>query len=508
MGDRTPFRRSGRTEVSMADVSGPRDLRRLGRRFALGLGLGVGFWLSAGLGLSPKLVNSPVVGAGGPTESPKAPRGDNPRRTQTVDVVERAGAAVVSLITERVLDPVQKPVFQTPGSVPARENRSTVLGSGLIISSDGYVVTNHHVVARGSRIVIRLGDGTEYPGELVHWDKLSDVALLRIRDRLPGPLPSLALGRSDDLLVGEPAIALGNPFGLGITVTTGVVSATRRPFFESGRLLHRELIQTDAPINPGNSGGPLLNALGEVIGINAGLIAQGQGLGFAIPSDRVRDILTGLLDFRTERMIHLGIPSDQLETVSKESAPSGTGTRPRAASFGVRIGSLTAGGPAEVGGLRSGDIVRQIEDREIADLFDFNFALYRRRVGEQVWFSVLRGGRSLRVRVTLGRNEDITWRRLGILARDVTEDLGARLELEPDRWYGVYVLEVDPEGPAAQVMVRPGDLIWVLGDYQINGLESLRSHLTDRFPEDELVALFLWRSETNNQLQGSIRLRP
>src|SRR5579885_16257 len=224
------------------------------------------------------------------------------RRTPVVIAVQRAANAVVNLSTERTVE-IQPfvftdPLFQQffgqfldPRLLEPRKAKQISLGSGVIVSPEGLVLTNRHVILRLAEIRIQIVDGRTFKGRLVSVSDKDDLALIRVS--APQPLPSVALGESDDLMIGETAIAIGNPFGLAHTVTVGVVSALHRGLREPG---YTDLIQTDAAINPGNSGGPLLNIVGEAIGINTAIYAQGQGIGFAIPIERARQFIKAYSD--------------------------------------------------------------------------------------------------------------------------------------------------------------------------------------------------------------------
>jgi len=230
---------------------------------------------------------------------PGAPETDPARRSRVVEAVERARPAIVNISTEQVV--VQRPMQIDPffdeffrdffDSRPRRSTR-TSLGSGVIVRSDGTILTNEHVILRGGRIHVTLADGREFEAKLVGRDPEADLAVLHID--AGRTLPYIALGASDDLMIGETVIAIGNPFGLSHTVTTGVVSATKRTLQTGGRT-YPDFIQTDASINPGNSGGPLLNILGELIGINTAIYGNAHGIGFAIPVDRARRVLDSLV---------------------------------------------------------------------------------------------------------------------------------------------------------------------------------------------------------------------
>lgn len=419
--------------------------------------------------------------------------GVDPRRvTPVVRVAQKAGPSVVSITTERVSERVVPPLFRVPGEDHIVADEKMILGSGLIFDPEGYVVTNYHVVNQASRITVHLIDGSQLPAELVNWDEEVDLAVIRIQTETGRPFPWLPVGRSDDLLAGEPVVALGNPFGLGTSVTTGVVSAKSRPVLYEGKEIYKDLIQTDVLINPGNSGGPLLNIVGTVIGINTGIIAEGQGIGFAIPADRVRESLSRLLDFRSEKMIRIGIESRNF-AARKEG--------------GLLVLRLDSSGPCGKAGMLAGDVIHAVGTHPVRDVFDFNFALFKKSVGEKISLEVRRKGLDRKFNIDLARVEDLLWERLGIAARQLTEDLAARIEVPIRLRYGVYVTEVDPTGPCQKLGVRPGDLIYVLGQHQVNGVESLRSLLETRLLPGPLLNVFLWRAETMEELQGQTRLR-
>ena len=192
------------------------------------------------------------------------------------------------------------------------------LGSGVIIDEEGYIVTNEHVVSRASKIKVRLSDGKDFEATMISSDPVSDIAVLKINS--PTPLPYVKMGTSKDLMIGETVVALGNPFGLENSVTTGVVSAKNRTVTfntEYGEIKYDGLIQTDALINPGNSGGPLVNIDGELIGINAAIVNQAQGIGFAIPVDKVRQALVKLFNFRELNKVWLGAQVEEQDDTSK-----------------------------------------------------------------------------------------------------------------------------------------------------------------------------------------------
>ncbi|MGH7905749.1 MAG: S1C family serine protease [Candidatus Binataceae bacterium] len=246
------------------------------------------------------------------------------RRTPVVIAIQNAAPAVVNISTERTImvQPFvfQDPFFQqffgqfvNPHAFRPQKETQTSLGSGMIISNDGLILTNHHVIQRLAKIKVQLADGRTFDGKIAAISNVADLALLKVRT--DKPLPIVTLGESKDLMIGEPAIAIGNPFGLSHTVTVGVVSALHRKMRASG---YTNLIQTDAAINPGNSGGPLLDILGKVIGINSAIYAEGQGIGFAIPVDKARQFIQQY-------------EKQQSESASTVMAPDTRGSRETAA---------------------------------------------------------------------------------------------------------------------------------------------------------------------------------
>ena len=288
------------------------------------------------------------------------------RRTPTVRVVEKVGPAVVNLTTERIVQnpfarpPLRDPVFQRyfdQFMAPHRSRTVQSLGSGVLIDENGHVLTNEHVIARASAIQASLADGREFEAILVGADPTNDIAVLRIQT--DEQLPWIPLGRADDLLVGEPVIAIGNPHGLSNTVTTGVISAIDRSLGVAGDRLHG-LIQTDASINPGNSGGPLLNAEGSPIGINTAVYG-GQGIGFAIPIDTARRVVDELLEHGEVVPVWLGLQFQNLDPSLREvmRLPEGLS--------GALVSGVRRDSPAGEAGIQRGDIITTFENRPLKE---------------------------------------------------------------------------------------------------------------------------------------------
>ncbi|HMU81033.1 MAG TPA: trypsin-like peptidase domain-containing protein, partial [Microthrixaceae bacterium] len=258
----------------------------------------------------------------------------DPRRTPIVEAVERATPAVVTIL-----------VRGSGGSLfGVQRGPSESEGSGVIVGSDGVIVTNAHVVEAADTITVHLTDGRTFPGTVVAADRSIDLAVVRVSGA--SGLPTLPLGNSDDLLLGEPAIAIGNPYGLGLTVSTGVVASTGRDVDAPGGG-KQTYIQTDAAINPGNSGGALVNARGELIGINTFVHSAGEGIGFAIPVNRARKITGDLLIYGAVQLPWLGV--DLMDrSATRTAAPT------------VAVARVYEGGPSQRSGLRVGDTVVEV----------------------------------------------------------------------------------------------------------------------------------------------------
>jgi serine protease Do len=313
-----------------------------------------------------------------------------------VDLAKAARPAVVNVSTQaHVTDPRAEFFRRFFEGGPPGSPRSS-LGSGFIISPDGYVVTNNHVVASGGDIVVRLSRGTEHAARVVGTDPPTDLALLKIDT---STLPVLPLGDSDRLQVGEPVMAIGNPFGLDQTVTTGIVSAKER-FIGSGP--YDEFVQTDASINPGNSGGPLLDSRGAVVGINSAIFSQSGGsigIGFAIPINLAKTVLLQLRDRGTVVRGYLGVA---VRPVTPEIAES-AGLKEQK---GVVIENVVEGSPAAKAGVQKGDVIVAVNDQAIAAPQELTRRIVGTAPGTRVQISILRKGKPLQLPVELGQLPD------------------------------------------------------------------------------------------------------
>jgi len=290
--------------------------------------------------------------------------------------------------------PDMPPLFEEFfGGQQSRRDRS--LGSGFIISQDGYIATNHHVVREAESIRVKLSNDKVYDAKVVGGDSKTDIAVIKIDAT---NLPTAVLGDSDRLEVGQWAIAIGNPFGLERSMTVGVISATGRS--NVGIETIENFIQTDASINPGNSGGPLLNIHGEVVGINTAIVAAGQGIGFAIPTNMARPIISQLVDKGTVTRAWLGV---SIKPLTEESARSFGLAKPA----GALIAELYGNGPAEKGGIRTGDVIVRYGGTEVRDPSHLQQLVAASKVGAPARITVLRNGRKVELTVTTGNADSV-----------------------------------------------------------------------------------------------------
>jgi serine protease Do len=333
------------------------------------------------------------------------------RRTAITTAVEQVAPAVVSVQTETV-ERVPADYFEMMFGGRSGQRARAGIGSGFIVRGDGVIVTNAHVVSGASRIVVALRDGTTYPATLVGEDEQNDLAVLRIE---ASGLPVARVGTSSDLLVGEWSIAIGNPFGfvLGNTepsVSVGVISAMGRNITarSEGSGVYLDMIQTDAAINPGNSGGPLVNAMGDVIGVNSSIYSPSGGsvgLGFAIPIDRTMRIVDDLLTHGRVRQPWVGV---QLQLSEVSSARDAVRSVPL-------VGRVVPGSPAERAGVRSGDVLLRAGAKAIRNPFDWEARLLELRVGDTLPLTVRRGDREVLLRLTVADVPEVSAPRVTVL---------------------------------------------------------------------------------------------
>jgi serine protease Do len=334
------------------------------------------------------------------------------RRTAITDAVQKVAPSVVTVQTEVVQRVAASPADFFFGTQSGQQVQAGI-GSGFIIREDGVIVTNAHVVSGATKISVALRDGTSYPAKLVGIDDQNDLAVLKIDAK---KLPVATLGTSRDLLIGEWAIAIGNPFGfiLGNTepsVTAGVISATGRNLTArgEGQGVYVDMIQTDAAINPGNSGGPLVNALGEVVGVNSSIYSPSGGsvgLGFAIPIDRVKRVTDDLLIHGKVRKPWIGV---------KMEYPQQTSLSRDALNAGAPIREVVPGSPAADAGLQAGDVLLRASDRVLHNAYDWDAELLELHVDDVVPLVLRRSGRELQLRVKVADFPEVNAQRVSVL---------------------------------------------------------------------------------------------
>ena len=370
------------------------------------------------------------------------------------------------------------------GDMPRRQFKQKSLGSGFIINKEGYILTNYHVAEDVDEIKVTLANKKEFEAKVVGKDKKTDIALIKIDSW--NDLPVVSLGDSDKLQVGEWVLAIGNPFGLEHTVTSGIISATGRVI---GSGPYDDYIQTDASINPGNSGGPLFNLKGEVIGINTAIIPEGQGIGFAIPINMVKDILEDLKESGEVTRGWLGLIIQQ---VTPGLAKSFGLEEPR----GALISEVIPDSPADKAGLKQGDVVLSFNGEEIQDYSKLSRLTAGNAPGSKVRLQVLRDGELKTFTVTLGslpKDESLLYKprrissRLGMKVENIGRRLKSYFDLEDDK--GVVVTEVQPNSPADEAGITPGTVIISLNRKPVPDLQTYEKILNAARSGETLLLL-------------------
>lgn len=406
-------------------------------------------------------------------------------------LAEKAGGAVVNIsITKTVqggqpfrfgpqgqnnpLDEFFEQFFNDPRMpAPFRQQprEQSSLGSGFVISADGFIVTNNHVVEGAETISVKLRNGKEYEAKVVGTDPETDLALVKIEAK---DLTVLEFADSDKVRVGQWAMAIGNPFGLSNTVTAGIISATGRVI---GAGPFDYFLQTDASINPGNSGGPLLDVEGKVVGINTAIIPSGQGLGFAIPSNMAQKVLAQLKNGDT---VHRGWLGIQMQDVNDDMA-SALGLKE---AKGVLVADVFSGNPADKAGIRPGDVIVSIDGNDIADMHALARFIAGMLPGDKVKVGLLRKGKSETVTVTLEERAENVAKvqtdqpeakvepatKMGVFLRPLKSAEAERLGLDTAR--GLLVTNVQPDSAAAAQGITRGDVILEVNQTPVNSVDA------------------------------------
>ena len=400
------------------------------------------------------------------------------RRTAIVRAIESCRDSVVNIHGEK---------YVSDSSDDSEDRRVNGMGTGVVIDARGYAVTNFHVVDGVREIEVTLASGRTVAARLISHDRRTDLAVIKINT--VEPLPVIQLGTSDDLLIGETVLALGNAFGYEHTVTRGIISALHRNVDVSPTQRYEDLIQTDASINPGNSGGPLLNINGEMIGINVAVRAGAQGIGFAIPVDSVLRIVTGLLS--VERIDH-----------------TWHGLVCRTCGTGAVIESVHSQSPAESIGMRAGDIVLRVGEKSVTSQLDIERALLGRKAGEIVAVTITREGGEENLSLALAKAKkheatasERSWEQLGLrLAPAVPSTVQ---QLQPRYRGGLLVQEVRFGSPASEKGIRPGDILVGLHIWETVKPDNV-SYILDQIESDELETVKFYILRGRDTLFGHL----
>ncbi len=402
-----------------------------------------------------------------PPPAPAPPDTRAERRTQIVEAIERVGPAVVNISAEKLVQQRRSSLDSFFGfDARPRGYKTESLGSGVLLDASGVVVTNDHVISGASRIWVTTADGRELEAKLEGADADNDLAVLTVDAK---NLKAVRIGTTADLMIGETVIAIGNPFGLSNTVTTGIVSAVHRTVKgESGRK-YSDFLQTDAAINPGNSGGALVNVLGELIGINTAIVGGANSIGFAIPIDRARRVVEELLHYGEVKSVWLGLRGTSVSLGVARPGPRGQG---------LRVRSVYPDSPAARAGLEPGDVVVAIDGRPVEGRDDFDTALASAGTGRALVVAFRRDGQERTAHLTTERTPDdlgleILRRELGIVVRDTRN--------------GPMVSAVTRISLADSKGIDRGDLLLAVNNRKVKTAEELAKAVEGGFSRSSLM---------------------
>lgn len=410
-------------------------------------------------------------------------------------LAERLGPTVVNIKVTKVentrFDRFQSPdgsdffdrFFDHPQT--PRGHRVQGAGSGVIIQNDGVIVTNNHVVEGAREVTVTLADKSEYQAQVVGRDPKTDLAVLKVQGGRE--LPAATMGDSEKMRVGDWVVAIGNPFGLGHTVTSGIVSAKGRVI---GAGPYDDFIQTDASINPGNSGGPLFNMDGEVIGINTAIVPQGQGIGFAIPINTVRPLIPQLVEKGEVTRGYMGV---NIQPVTADLAKAMN----LGAQKGALVADVVAGGPAEKAGIRRGDVIVAFNGKGVDESHALPALVAASPVGKEAAVTILRDGKEHQLTVTIARMPGDSAKaeqpgqpsqgKWGLSLRDLDPQSAQKLGLKTDK--GVLVAGVLPGSPAEEAAIKQGEVILEVNRKPVGSIEELKAEIARAGDSASLVLL-------------------
>jgi S1-C subfamily serine protease len=415
--------------------------------------------------------------------APAASPAPDPRHDAVVEAVQQTMPSVVNIRTETVVerrDPYERLLREFWGPLFGRPwlEKNISLGSGVIIDEEGWVLTNFHVAWRATSIFVKLSDGREFEAEPIVDTSFADIALLRIKTKKPEKFSAIKFAADDDLLLGETVLAVGNPFGLGGSVSRGILSSkSRRPPRENQPLEIEDWLQTDAAINPGNSGGPLINLRGELIGVNVAVYQEAQGIGFAIP---VRRISTALAQIYSP------------DSRADKGEPMWFGARVKPGALPLVVAEVHPESPAAKAGLRAGDQVVQLEGRAPRSFIDFSSEIIRRSTNASPVCSLVvdRAGekRSLSVRLVPKKtffNTELVRRRTGLSVQDLTADLSEAFGLADAK--GLLISDVDKGSPAETAGIQRSMILTTIDGQPVQHFVTLAELLHEKKKGDKVT---------------------
>ncbi|MDR8391252.1 Do family serine endopeptidase [Aliifodinibius sp. S!AR15-10] len=421
-----------------------------------------------------------------------------------VNIAEKTKPAVVTIFTTQTIETPENPLFRFFGEDPrggGGEREVSGLGSGVIVSEDGYILTNNHVVEAAESINVETVNGDVLEAEVVGTDPQTDIAVLKINAE---NLPTIELGNSDDLRVGEFVMAIGSPFGeeLAHSVSFGIVSGKGRTNEMMARRTggYQNFIQTDAAINPGNSGGALINLDGELVGINTAILSRSggnQGIGFAIPANLAKNIMNQLIETGEVQRGYLGITGDGVDRTMARALGL---DKPQ----GVIVGGVQENTPAAESGLKEGDVIRTLDGKTVEGWLSFRTAIASKRPGDTVELGVLRDGDEQTVTVTLGEfpeelqasagqqqrgaPDQNLEESIGFNVRNITPAIAEELQLDPNI-NGVVVTGINRNSNAARQGLRQGDVITSIAKEQVQNVEDFNRIMSELTQQENQVVL-------------------
>jgi len=424
-----------------------------------------------------------------------------PRENAIVKAVRKVSPAVVNISTSKLVERDINPFFPWEDDdffnrffrdffePRKRQYVKNSLGSGVIIdSTHKYILTNHHVIVRASKITITLANQQEFEARIVGTDPKSDLAILKIET--DSELPAITMGRSDDLMIGETVIAIGNPFALSHTVTTGVISALNRSVRTEGGVYHN-FIQIDASINPGNSGGPLLNINGELIGINTAIYSGAEGIGFAIPINRAKRIISDLINYGRVHTAWLGITVQDINEnlINYFHLP---------VDYGALITEILAGSPAKNQGLKRGDVIIELNKNKIKSSRDYYDQLSQYTANEVIHLVLFMDGKRQKTGIKAASFPpdlafNLSFERLGFQVEELNRPLATKYRLKETK--GLVIVAIKKGSQADTIGLAPGDLIRGINDLSITTKEDFKKAFI-RYRLKERVNVLIQRGRT------------